>query len=678
MSCDDATAGKTFCRWRVEAYAIMQVMSEIRVAPGTTMLEGLVKTPQAGLCELVWNAFDEDAKTVTITIENGDLGGLELIRVDDDGNGMNQERAREAFSRVGDSWKRMPGTTSDSGRPVHGKHGRGRYAAFSLGEWVNWESCAKQVEGDELGTITIKGRRSQLDRFDIDDTLTIGESTGTRVTIGAVTEGAISAFNEPTALRERLLTEFALHLDRHDDFEIRFLGEVIDPSAVIAVRNNIELKLPDGVPGEATLTIIEWKLTNVERRLYLCQSDGTVTGEMPPGVQAVGAEFTAYVNWDGFVHDAGLLLEGDTQTAPGKVIEASKEALKKYLAGAGRRREAETIRRWVDEGVYPYKGKPSTPVERATRETFNVIAMAASRTVDESKTLSNKAMALTLLKEVFEKDPESLLPILRDFSRLNAARIKEIQDLLERTSLAHLISMGREVGDRIDFIHGLNAVLFDKDTKKYMLERTQLHRILAKETWIFGEEWSITGDDQRLNEVLRNYLDELGLDVELAVGEPIVREDGSVAIPDLVLGRQLETSENQFKHLVVELKRPNHRLEDKDVTQIRSYASAITNDERFDQPNSSWEFWLVGNETNTAVDEQRSQDNLPYGVVQNSKKYRIVVRTWAEVLGDAEHRMKFVQRSLQYESGHDKGLQSMREKYGDYLPDVALTKEQSA
>ena len=59
--------------------------------------------------------------------------------------------------------------------------------------------------------------------------------------------------------------------------------------------------------------------------------------------------------------------------------------------------------------------------------------------------------------------------------------------------------MGREVADRIDFIHGLNALLFDKVTKKKMLERRQLHRILANETWVFGEEWSLTGDDERLH-----------------------------------------------------------------------------------------------------------------------------------------------------------------------------------
>lgn len=646
-------------------------MTEIRVGAGKTMLQGLIKTPGVGLCESVWNAFDEDATLVSIRVETNGLGGVDLIHVEDDGNGMNAQRAELSFSKVGDSWKLPSGTKSDGGRAVHGKHGRGRYAAFALGTSVHWVSTSKAVDGDDLATIEIKGSTENLDLFRIDPLPTESTTPGTRVVIGAVTEDAAKAFDERTALHQRLLTEFALHLERHPDFHIEFLGATIEPAAVISARTTLELDLPADVEGTATLTIIEWTLQGVERRLYLCNTGGAIIGEMPPGIQAVGAEFTAYLAWDGFSHDH-LIMEGDTETPAGKVIHAARTALKTHLSEAARRREAETITRWQKEGVYPYKGEPKTQVEKATRDTFNIVAMAASRTVDDAKSSQSKALALSLLKETFESDPEALLPILKRVSTLPSSRIEELREILEHTSLTHLISMGKEVGSRIEFIHGLNALIFDKPTKKTMLERAQLHRILAHETWIFGEEWSLTGDDDRLYEVLKKYLNELGADVELAGDAPVLREDGSDGRPDLVLGRQMETRANHYSHLVVELKRPNHTLNDSDVNQLRSYASAITNDERFDQPNSFWEFWLVGNDTKQSVNEQREQEHLAHGVVQHSKKYRLIVRTWAEVLGDAEHRLKFVQKSLQYQSDRDSGLAAMRAKYASYLPQEAL------
>ncbi|WIB67583.1 hypothetical protein DEI93_00690 [Curtobacterium sp. MCBD17_035] len=110
--------------------------------------------------------------------------------------------------------------------------------------------------------------------------------------------------------------------------------------------------------------------------------------------------------------------------------------------------------------------------------------------MDEAKATRSKALALSLLRETFETDPEALLPILRNFSQLPQARIDELKEVLEHTTLSQLISLGREVGNRVEFLSGLNAVLFERAIKKRMLERRQLHRILAHETWLFGEEWA--------------------------------------------------------------------------------------------------------------------------------------------------------------------------------------------
>lgn len=471
-------------------------MAVIQVSAGKTLLESYIKTPPVGLCELVWNAFDEDATTVKITVERNGLGGVEQVSVEDDGNGMNLERAQKAFATVGDSWKLMPGSVSPGGRPVHGRHGKGRYAAFSIGNSVRWISTSTAIEGAALTTVKAVGKREELDRFDVDEIPLEGSRTGTRVVIGVVTPEAVSALDDPAGLRQRLLTEFALHLERHRDFAIEFLGEALDPSQVIAARVEMNVPEPEGIEGPITLTIIEWTLDDVERRLYLCLPDGTIVGETQPGIQAPGAEFTAYVAWNGFSRET-YTLEGDTETPTARVLAAARSALRAHLNEALRKREAEVVRRWQQEGVYPYKDEPVTEVEKATRDTFNLVAMATSRTVDEAKSRSSKALALSLLKETFEHDPEALLPILQQFSKLPAARIEELKDILERTTLTQLITLGTAVGSRIDFLHGLNALLFDRSTRRRLLERKQLHRILAHETWIFGEEWSLTGDDER-------------------------------------------------------------------------------------------------------------------------------------------------------------------------------------
>jgi Histidine kinase-, DNA gyrase B-, and HSP90-like ATPase len=652
-------------------------MTTVRVQAGQSILEGYVRRPSVGLAELIWNAFDEDATSVTVICEHNDLGGLEEIVVTDNGNGMSQERAESSFSRVGDSWKLMPGTHSPNGdRPVHGRHGRGRYAAFSLGHVVRWTSTAEQVVGG-LGTVRISGRRSALDRFEIDYGGAETSGTGTIVSISRVTDEAVTSFDDPQGLRQAILTEFALHLDRFRDFRVRFLGIDVDPGSVEDHRETIKLANPDDWTGEATLTVIEWTLTNVRRAIFLCDANDRVLDEVEARVQAPGSEFTAYLKWEGFANDDPIVLEDDTETPRGRLITAAREALRNHLSERLRLHEAATVQRWREEGVWPYKDAPKTPMEKATRDTFSVVALAASRTVDESRSGQSKALALRLLKQTLESDPEALLPVLADVASLSRARLDELAEILQHTTLTQLIQTGREIGSRVEFLSGLSTILFERQIRSRLLERRQLHRILAHETWIFGEEWTLTGDDERLTSVLRKFLSKLGQEVELADHKEVRLEDGSDAIPDLVLGRRLQTNADSFEQLVVELKRPKHRLNDDDLTQLRGYASAIVNDESFAQPNVKWDFWLVGNDISRTVDEQRRQPHLPFGVIQHTNKYRLIVKQWSELISDAQHRLKFVQNSLEYETTHDSGLAYLRKKYADFLPADALGAEMS-
>jgi hypothetical protein len=652
-------------------------MSRVSVQAGRSLLASLVKTPHVGLSELIWNAFDADAENVVVMAEQSDLGGWDTLTVTDDGTGMNAISVNASFSRVGDSWKAPLNSRSErKKRPMHGRHGRGRYAAFALGEYANWTSTVD--ESGSMKTITARGVRSDLTTVDIAPVENGELRQGTSVRISALSTECLRDLDKENYLRNEIISEFALHLDRYDDFRISIFGEQLNPKSVQLGSQKISLPTPEGLEGEIELTVIEWDLANVERRLYLVSDEGSIIDEMPPGIQAPGTEFTAYLKWSGFTSGQALVMQEDEETPAGKVIQAAKTKLREHLSLSMRLREQATIEKWRLEGVYPYDTEPKSKSEKTARSAFHVVAQAFSRTVEASKSTDLKKMALGLLKEAFEQSPESVLPILQSVAKLPKTRVDELNELLDRTELASLISAGRMVGDRLDFIQALNALVFDKLSRKHTKERRQLHRILAQETWIFGEEWSLTGDDVRLTEVLKNHLAMLEQDTELASGHLVLREDGRDGIPDLVLGRKMRIGKNSYEQLVVELKRPGHTLEDKDVSQIRSYASAIKNDSRFNQQNVSWEFWLIGTDMKETVNETRNQPHLPGGVVQASP-YRIVVKTWAEVISEAEFRLQFVQESLDYASDHDKGISYVRERYAAYLPpELAIDEEESA
>ncbi len=71
-----------------------------------------VKRPILALAELIWNSLDADATTINVIFDRNALGGLDRIRVVDNGIGMQPDKALDAFGRLGGSWKQLAARTS--------------------------------------------------------------------------------------------------------------------------------------------------------------------------------------------------------------------------------------------------------------------------------------------------------------------------------------------------------------------------------------------------------------------------------------------------------------------------------------------------------------------------------------------------------------------------------------
>ncbi len=338
-------------------------------------------------------------------------------------------------------------------------------------------------------------------------------------------------------------------------------------------------------------------------------------------------------------------------------------------------RQHALVQKWKDDSTYPYVDEPTTHLQQAEQQTFDVVALSAARILDGLDPRARK-FSLHLVREALESNPTGLRRILTEVLDLPSDRIDELARLLDRTTLSTLISTSRKIGDRLDFLAGLNALVFDTESNRQTLERRQLHRILAEETWIFAEEYALTGDDDRLLQVLRGHAEILGDDIDFTDSRtPPRRADGREAIPDLVLSRKVEQHQNRIEHIVIELKRPKIDIGVAQINQIESYALAVLDDPRFTQANVFWDFWVVGVRVDKYAEMRRNQDSLPHGFIQRSGRYSIQVRTWAEVIGDAEHRLKFVARNLEYRSSRDQGIQYLRDTHSKYLPSALRSDE---
>jgi hypothetical protein len=248
-----------------------------------------------------------------------------------------------------------------------------------------------------------------------------------------------------------------------------------------------------------------------------------------------------------------------------------------------------------------------------------------------------------------------------------------LSKLLEEANLANVISASRLVADRLKFVHGLEAVLFDTPNRNLLKERSQLHRMIAdNNTWIFGEEFNLTVDDQSLTEVLRKHRKLIGEDT--VIDQPVKRIDGKVGIVDLMVSRSVpQNHADEREHLVVELKRPSVKIGADEITQVQKYAFTVSDDERFRHLKTRWSFWVLSNDLDAYARVQTRQKGKARGQVFQSEdgSIEVWVKTWAEVISECKSRLKFVQEHLQANVDKESALKYLKKTYEKYLTGVA-------
>jgi hypothetical protein len=246
---------------------------------------------------------------------------------------------------------------------------------------------------------------------------------------------------------------------------------------------------------------------------------------------------------------------------------------------------------------------------------------------------------------------------------------KRGNDDLVKTSLSNIISSAKIVANRLDFLVALENLIFDKKTKKKLLERDQLHKILENEAWIFHEEFALSGSEKTLEEVLEMHLGEMRAE---DISEPVLREDGQQGRVDLMFSRMIQPRHNERDHLVVELKRPSQPINSKILGQVESYAIAVAKDPRFLKENTRWRFVVVANSMDEHAKEKAQQKERPKGLVYDSGPLNIQVWAyeWTEIIATARARLQFINKSLSYEAGRDTARTYLEKAHSKFIPNI--------
>ena len=495
--------------------------------------------PIQAVAELIWNGLDADASRIDVRLEYGELG-ITGIMVRDNGHGIPYEDAPKLFTRLGGSWKRPGGRTKTKKRMLHGYEGRGRFKVFALGRVADWRVTYMTDTGDLRGyDITMLEDNIREVRITDEEALDTG-TPGIEIRVSEL-HREYRSLNHDDAIQE-FAEIFALYLKDYRNVSILYEGIKLDPATAIATTHTEQLNDidEDGATHPVDLEIIEWR--NVTTRgLYLCTKQGFPLSKVTTRFHIGEFHFSAYLK-SSFItklHGEAQLDLAEMNQLLNVHIDDAQQVIKIYFRDRAAERARTVVEEWKTERVYPYEGEAKSLLEDAERKVFDILAVTASDYMPDfgKAPPKKKAFDLRMLRTAIEKSPEELQVILNEVLGLPKRKQEELAELLQEASLSSIISAAKIVADRLKFLAGLEQILFNTDLKARLKERSQLHKIVEDNTWLFGEEYNLSVSDRGLTAVLRKHRNILGEDV--VIDKPVKHISRKRGIVDLMLSRTL-------------------------------------------------------------------------------------------------------------------------------------------
>jgi hypothetical protein len=553
---------------------------------------------------------------------------------------------------------------------------------------VEWNTTFRDADG-KFQSYRIRGQAVTLDDFDIFDPVESDlEATGTEVVVSNLKQEFRSLLEDDTP--QQLAKLFAAYLTEYPGLVLEYNGVRVDPKNAQTLSEDYQLgevDLSDGRAARVAVSVVEWNIPT-DRVLHLCDANGVALHEaqVGPQIRAPGFNFTAYVKSDHFreLDKQNQLVLEELHPDVMAIVKAAKAKIKEHFRRRLLEDQGRIIERWKSEHIYPYEDKTFIdPIEEAERQVFDILAVNVESylpSFEEADTKSRK-FTFRLLAQAIKENPESVQEIIGEVLGLKKEAQDELAELLRKTPLSSIISSAKIVANRLDFLVGLESLLFDKQNKKRLLERDQLHKILEKEAWLFHEEFGLAGSEERLDEVLQNHLAKLGKREDDP--KEVKLSDGKTGRVDLMLHKVVQPRAGEYDYLIVELKRPSKKIDDEVLTQIKKYARAVASDERFQGVPAKWTFVAVSNELDDFAKGESNQRGWPKGKVSDDAELNITVwvKTWAEVINDARARLGFVNKQLAYEADRDSAKTYLKKTHAKFIPganDVSADEDNTA
>jgi YesN/AraC family two-component response regulator len=164
------------------------------------------------------------------------------------------------------------------------------------------------------------------------------------------------------------------------------------------------------------------------------------------------------------------------------------------------------------------------------------------------------------------------------------AQDERIQKLIQENK--KLKETNKQIRKKLAVLNILESLIFNSQTRE-----ADIHKVFEKNLWILGTEYSIMSSNETLKNTVGKFFGK------------IYKGDSAKNRPDLLLAQDIKDS-----YLLIEFKRPTHKLDRTNESQTLSYRDELNT--YF--PNSRIEIMLIGGGIKRNISSQNLRDDVKY------------------------------------------------------------------
>ena len=642
--------------------------------------------------ELINNSLQANSKNIEINIEYVNEANIKspikTIEIKDDGFGVPYSEFENRVLEIGT-------TVKPSGQGI------GRFSSLQIGELmhidtVGYDSEKKQFSQTKFSIDTLDFNDAQLEdtEFKVDYEYLDGERNPYyKVTIEQLHHNK----QEKVAKRNKIHESFLKQNINQAIFE-HYPFEIFHDT-VNFIINGKTLKREHFVidkPSKKSIEYTDKKGQTHKLNFYFYNINSTLNKVKVffqtdnAGLKSVAHEYTYSSDW--YTPDLGtwfiyiespmlntdLFRNLDLETLGEAEINNLKNTIKDTVNDffkAKNKRFDKFLKNLEKDRYYPYQNNEH-PASKSQEILFKKVAYLLE---DEHKLIQKDDKIRNFLYPLLDKaiSNGNIEYIFKQVLKLSEDSLEKFHNLLEKTDLEDVVHFASVVAEKTEFLEFLHELTYG-EISKYLKERSQLHKIVEDELWLFGENYNATPklwSDKKIGNTLIE-LREKYFDYEpTKEDENLIELDerGLNDITDLFFFNEKITDSDAKEIMVVELKSPKCAISKKELNQIDEYAFTLEQHSALPNEKVKYKLILISSRlTKFAKSQVKSRrltfpDNPFLYDRKTEKNIEVYVMEWSELIEQNNRKLAYLSNKLNIK---DKSVKKKFEKeYAELIDD---------